>query len=600
MNTRQHSYQGHPIIRKVEILGQDVSQYVDGISGIESSLDYPRLSEFRISEATISLRDPDNDFNTFNSNNFFVRNGQGEQPSITQKGSRSPVTIKLGFDVNRSEEVDTVFVGQILRIFKDVKSGNSRIVCSDKSQDMRNEQTTQFGLPKQMLVEQGTSPLHSNFPVFSGFSELSPDSAFGEGLIRNDTLNIDGVLNPNYYRQQPGGIQTEGASQSDELDLHFKVPYRNQPLEFLVRELLDRYEITDTDIEVPMTESSRHYFSSLGRPGYQTTHEIKNYKDEWDSETSYNAGDHTTGSNGALYRANSAQTGGTDPGAGGSGWTKVTSDEVFQWNGITTDLLADAPNDTLYILVSQTGHRIEIIRNMPEPIKKPQILKWNLRTGSKEILIDNIGDGDQNQLHESWKMVADSNFNTFYILSCKPTYVRSGGGQIRSGFQFGSYDSAEQTSTINSSVRIYKIRNAQSSPAQSTFIDHNNPLRPQLAMHYHLGFATTESDSPNRLPNRQGSLPDSRRNLYLSSSGNHLYYPFATRTKFGVARAATGGATQTSSTEIISANRDPDGFATSGFSFDIDESAGHVIFGFYQIGQNNLDASRLRVVRGDI
>ena len=43
----------------------DVSEHVIGIDNIQSSLDYPNINEFRIAEATITLRDPDNDFNPY-------------------------------------------------------------------------------------------------------------------------------------------------------------------------------------------------------------------------------------------------------------------------------------------------------------------------------------------------------------------------------------------------------------------------------------------------------------------------------------------------------------------------------------------------------
>ena len=260
-------------------------------------------------------------------------------------------------------------------------------------------------------------------------------------------------------------------------------------------------------------------------------------------------------------------------------------------------MIADETNKILYLLISATGPII----NQPEtPNPKPRIIKWNLVTDEQETLAIISGAG-ADTIEGAWRFVANSDFTEFYVLGSQPVYInatrsRSSGHSTRSGFEFGSYDSSEYNNVARSKVRIHKISNAQTSPARSTYIDPatiGDNLYPQLAMHYHLGFRPTSSTSQNRLPNRYGNLPDSRRNFYLSNDGADLYYPYASRATFGVAKATAAN----TASIIISSGRDVDGFNLANFDFWIDETNSHVFLAYTYIGRNT---SRFRIIRGNL
>ena len=579
---KQYSYQGHPVICKVHILGQDISDSIKSIEGIESSLDYPRINEFRISEATFTLSDPENDFNPQKTDidNFYKREGDMESPAIGSSGYRSRVRIEAGFIVNGTQHTEDIYHGQILNVHKDAKTGDVRITCSDTSQKIRDEDVTDFGIKKKMRVESSGGNLHGNYPFFIGLTEPSLESVEGVGtrssLDRKQSLRTEGALDENNFRELPTGIETEGGPLTSEniggqlvrdADLKFKSPYRSRTIGFVVKKLLDRFEISRSDINPPIATSStfptilnERFFSNLGRPGYQTS-----YPD---------------------------QTGAIDFG-------------YWQWPGTVTDMIANESGNELYLLISQTGSAITV---PPTSNPKPRIIKWDLNTDERTLVTAVTDDTNPDLLEECWKFVANSDFSEFYVLGTRPVYINaardrdSGRPTTRPGFEFGSYDSSEYNNTVNSKVLIHKMTRSGTAPnymwARETYIDPDLvrfDLLPQLAMHYHLGFARTSSTSQNRFPNRQGNLPDSRRNLYLASNGN-LYYAYAKREEFGVARATSAN----NVTIIIRANRDEDGFNLAGFDFWIEEGPSNYVYLAYTNIKRSPTESRFKIIRKDL
>lgn len=588
---KQHSYQNYEVIYRIKILEVDVSTGVKSIEGIESSLDYPNINEYRINEVVFILSDPENDYNPQKENNFYKTNGDMESPEISESGYRSPVTIEAGFIVPGMPDpvLEPIYSGQILNVHKNAKTGDVRILCSDISQQIRDEDITDFGIEKKMRVEGTGGNLHGNYPFFIGLTEPSLESVEGVGagddpmdpqtLVRKQSLRTEGALNENNFRELPTGIETEGGPLTSEntdmtitrdANLTFKSPYRSRTIAFIVEKLLEKYNINDHDIKVPIASSStfptilsQRFFSNLGRPGYQTS-----YPDE----------------------------------------TNPIDFGYWQWPGTVTDIIANESDNELYLLISQTGSKITV----PETSNpKPRIIKWDLDTDERTFVTAVSNNTNSDLLEEAWKFVANSTFTDFYILGTRPVYINaardrdSGRPTTRPGFEFGSYDSSEyNTGSSNSKVLIYRRTWNGTSWDPSIYIDPSNSnintgtdstsLFPQLAMHYHLGFARTDSTSQNRFPNRQGNLPDSRRNLYLASNGD-LYYAYANREQFGVAKARAANTVSS----VIRANRDEDGFNLAGFDFVIDETNDHIYLAYTNISTSS-SASRFKIIRKGI
>ena len=530
-----------------------------------------------------------------------MMNGAMETPAITQSGYRSPVVIQAGFVIDDTEHIDTIYSGQVLNINKNAKTGDCQITCSDPSQQIRDESVINFGIDKRIEIEPSGGNLHGNYPFFIGLTEPSESSIFGEGLTRKNTLRTEGALDETNFAQIASGIETEGGPLSNDPILQFKSPFRSRTVESVIKKLLEKYNIINSEIKVPIaTNINGNFFTNLGRPSYETNFRLDNYKGAWSATETYNAGDVVRGFDDKSYTARTTVTGGNNPGAGGSiptAWLETPDVGIWQWPGVVTDMIADETNKILYLLISATG---PIISQPETPNPKPRIIKWNLATDEQETLVI-ISAAGADTIEGAWRFVSNSNFTEFYVLGSQPVYInavrsRSSGYTTRPGFEFGSYDSSEYNNVSRSKVRIHKISNAQTSPARSTYIDPasiGSNLYPQLAMHYHLGFRASSSSSQNRLPNRYGNLPDSRRNFYLSNNGSDLYYPYANRTTFGVAKATSAN----TASSIISSGRDVDGFNLANFDFWIDETNSHVFLAYTNIARNS---SRFRIIRGNL
>lgn len=533
MATKQYSYHNYPNLREVRILDQNISEHVSNIENISSSLDYPNINEYEVSQCTITVKDPNNQFNPEVSSNFFTMHGTGSTPPITNIGYRAPVEIRAGFLVGTDQRTQIIFSGQILNISRDARTRICTITCTDRTQKIRTEPITDFGLEKRMVVNPTSAGLHGNYAFYDALTPPSTESISGTSgsttLVRQRALKTEGFLDEKNFIETDDGIQTEGGPLATDPLLNMKAPYRNIRIRDAVTRLLAKYGINNPTIELPLVSQGSSFFSNLGRADYETA-----FSD-----------------------------------------LMATNPGIWQWGGIVTDLLADESNNRIYALISQTGSSLPSTGN-PDP----KIIRWDLASDTKTVVRELNASSNA---EEAWRMAANSGFTTFYVLGTRPVYINAT-TTSRAGWAFGSYDSAEATTTDNSKILIQRIGNAQSSPTLSTFIDHNvsSDLWPQLGIHYRLDADRTRQE-------RYNTLPDSRRSLIVDSSGT-LYYPYANATDFGVAKSSSSN----SATSVLSTKVDEDGFNASGFSWDL--SADKVYLGYYYKTDSG---TGFKIIRGD-
>ena len=115
---KQFSYQGNPIALKVKIHDEDVTDDLASVDDIGQSVDYPNLTEFRVGEASFTLRDVHGDYSPNNPSNFFTRHGG------RRTGRHSPLEIETGFIVDGQRHTETIFRGNIIRLVQDATPGN--------------------------------------------------------------------------------------------------------------------------------------------------------------------------------------------------------------------------------------------------------------------------------------------------------------------------------------------------------------------------------------------------------------------------------------------------------------------------------------------
>ena len=270
---KQLNYSGHPVAIRVKIHEQDITNDLDSIDGIQQGVDYPNLTEFRVGEASFTIRDVPGDFSPNNDANFFTRHGG------RRTGRNSPVEIEAGFIVNGQRHTETIFQGTIIRLVQDATGATVRVVCSDNFGDMRTKGIADFGVPRHFMLTEDLAAAgeNGNYPIMDAIMPAS----HGSVTLKTKTtdtpiapvqkLKNEGTLDPRNFVIDDQGVRTEGGPivnrQVGYPQLRMKSPYRYRHILDVITDILNHAGITNSEIAIPERDVTPH-FSSNGRVGY--------------------------------------------------------------------------------------------------------------------------------------------------------------------------------------------------------------------------------------------------------------------------------------------------------------------------------------------
>ena len=266
------SYQGNPVATTIKIHDQDVTDDTLLVEDIVQGVDYPNLTEFRVGEASVTLRDVHGDFSPNNPSNFFTQHG-GQRT-----GRNSPIEIEAGFIVDGTTHTATIFKGTIIRLVQDAKAATVKAVCSDNFGDMRKKTIADFGISRHFMLVADTEPSGGNgfYPILRAAMPASDGSVSlarrtGETLKPVQKLETEGTLNPRNFIVDAAGVRTEGGLIVDRQvgypQLRMKSPYRYRHIKDVITDILNHAGITDSEINIPAQDVDSH-FSSNGRVNY--------------------------------------------------------------------------------------------------------------------------------------------------------------------------------------------------------------------------------------------------------------------------------------------------------------------------------------------
>ena len=269
---KQYSYSGHPTVLIVKIHDQEVTGYLKAVSDILRSVDYPKLTEFRVGEASITLQDIHGDFSPNNPSNFFTQHG-GQRT-----GRNSPIEIRAGFIVGATRHTTTIFKGTITKLTQDGGAATVKVVCNDNFGDIRKKTIADFGIARHFMLVENTeqSGANGSYPIMPAVMPASDGSVSlatrtGETLKPAQKLETEGALNPRNFIVDAAGVKTEGGLIVDRQvgypQLRMKSPYRYRHLKDVINDILTHAGITDSEIEIPEQDVDAH-FSSNGRINY--------------------------------------------------------------------------------------------------------------------------------------------------------------------------------------------------------------------------------------------------------------------------------------------------------------------------------------------
>ena len=267
------SYRGHPLTIRVKIHDQDVTDSIAALDDITRGIDYPQITEFRVGEASFTLRDVHGDFSPNNLLNFFTQHGG------RRTGYQSPVTIEAGFIVNGQRHTQTVFQGNIIRLVQDAKAATIKVVCTDNFGDIRAKGITDFGIDRHFMLTEDITHAGENgfYPIMPAVMPASDDSVTLKTKVTDtpiapvQKLATEGALNPKNFVIDAEGVRTEGGAivnrQVGYPQLRMKSPYRYRHTQDVIADILKHAGITKSDISIPEQDVAKH-FSSNGRVNY--------------------------------------------------------------------------------------------------------------------------------------------------------------------------------------------------------------------------------------------------------------------------------------------------------------------------------------------
>ena len=266
------SHRGLPIAITVKIHEQDVTDDIASVDDIGQGVDYPNLTEFRVGEASFSIRDVHGDFSPNNSSNFFTRHG-GQRT-----GRNSPVEIEAGFIVHGTRHTETIFKGTIIKLTQDGGAATVKVVCSDNIGDLRTKAIADFGIPRHFMLTEDLEASGENgfYPIMQAVMPASHGSVTlatrtGDAIAPVDKLKTEGTLSPRNFIIDAEGVRTEGGLIVNRgvhyPQLKMKSPYRYRHILDVITDILTHAGITDSEIAIPERDVAPH-FSSNGRINY--------------------------------------------------------------------------------------------------------------------------------------------------------------------------------------------------------------------------------------------------------------------------------------------------------------------------------------------
>ena len=468
-------YQNAEVTWRVEILGQDVSDRIalSGVGSIRQTLDTQILTEFQSGDCQITLSDPNGDFSTSKSENFFTQNAWAASGYLARievfGGYRNPST-------GASEET-RVFKGFILSVHRDSKTGLVTLNASDNSA-IHRQQVSNFGMIQQVELPEGERrSIRGTYDVNPLITPISDDSVTatlsgtdGEGQASSEvmrekkTFDDFGELSETAFQMQ----QSRGATQllteeavssltDPKVSAQLKTPYRYEHVLSNVRKVSSYFNVQPDIVQAIEPAEAKRFFASLGR--LQARYE------------------------------------------------QDTANETFSWRGNVTDFIVHPETQMIYALIS--GTRAGSVPNV-----LPRLVSYDSISEVSRVIYTPA------TYQEYWRL-ATADFDTLYIL--KSLGRREAGRPRRA-----SYNPAEWNAGAMPETAI--VRYQVSEQTVSEIAGTGTVNRPQLAT-YHAGSGDVAG---GRREERLGFIPDTRQNFTFARGV--LWYRFANRSMFGLNR----------------------------------------------------------------
>ena len=235
---------------RVEIAGIDVTADVLAFPSVSETLDPVVINEYRVNEASITLRNAGGKYNSDLAGNFWETNG------LNAGGFQNAVKIYLEHS-DGSESLH--FSGVVNESFVPIKGATFKMNCSDISSRLRKALVQAFGTLEKWDALRKQSDEDSYAGVYVPERSLVPMQT-GTGIARSDRTDLaisrlalpsEGPAAENTGYMTPMEFRTAGGFLPENPLLGFMAEHLSEDIRFLVSQLAINKEVYNTEIDIP-------------------------------------------------------------------------------------------------------------------------------------------------------------------------------------------------------------------------------------------------------------------------------------------------------------------------------------------------------------
>ena len=235
---------------RVEIEGVDVTADVLAFPSVSETLDPIVINEYRVNEATITLRNEKGKYNSDLTGNFWETNG------LNAGGFQNGVKIYIEY-VDGAERL--LFSGVINESLVPIKEATFKLNCTDISSRLRKALAQNFGTLEKWDALRKQSDEDSYAGIYMPEQSLLPMQV-GTGEARSHLADLDisrlelpseGPAAENTGYMTPTEFRTAGGFLPENPLLGFMAAHRSEDVRFLINQLAINKEVYNTEIDIP-------------------------------------------------------------------------------------------------------------------------------------------------------------------------------------------------------------------------------------------------------------------------------------------------------------------------------------------------------------
>ena len=248
---------------RVEIAGIDVTSDSVAFPSVAETLDPVVINEYRVNEASMTLRNSDGKYSNEITGNFWETHG------LNAGGFQNAVKIYLKY-LDGSENLH--FSGVINESFVPIKGATIKLNCSDISSRLRKARVQSFGTLEKW------DALRKQSDADSYVGGYVPDPGLGQmqvgtGIARSDRTELEisrlalpseGVAPENTGYMTATAFRTAGGFLEEPPLLRFMGEHLSEDVRFLIHQLAINKEVYNTEIDIPGVEVKDPFLLNRG------------------------------------------------------------------------------------------------------------------------------------------------------------------------------------------------------------------------------------------------------------------------------------------------------------------------------------------------